>query len=175
MGSNQYISKHTKAINDIKQGVKDWVKTIRQGLTGLVDYLLPGVGRKIESDLAKINPDLKWKTQQDALSWINGKLNQYSNDIEAKNRILAKLQDQLNAVKSDVSTARNYKVQAPHQLRKDLEDQVEKATKDLVNMNTKLNNAYIAQSAAANSPDWSQNLAENFEKLASQIDKESEE
>lgn len=153
---------------------KSWFSTIRQGLTGLVDYLLPGVGRKIESELVKINPDVKWRTQQDALNWVTGKLNQYSNDIEAKNKILSKLQEELDAVKSDVSLAQNHLVDKPSVNRQKIEDEISKVTKDIIATNTKLNNAYTAQAAAANSPDWSQNLAENFEKLANQIDKGEE-
>jgi hypothetical protein len=181
MSSNRFISKDNyqdfkdSAIGNSKIGnlgmsAMSWLSTIRQGLTGLVDYLLPGVGRRIESDLAKINPNIRWKTQQDALNWVNSKLNQYSNDVEAKNKILSKLQEELNAVKTDVSIARNHLVDKPSKLREKLEDKVQKATKDVVTANNKLNNAYTAQAAAANSPDWSQNLAENFEKLANQIE-----
>jgi len=176
MGLDKYsgsvsTTQSTDNLNNAKNYAMSWVNAIRQGVTGLIDYLLPGVGRKIESDLARINPNLKWKTQQDALNWVNSKLNQYSSDVEAKNKILSKLQDELNAVKTDVSLAKNHLVDKASKLRKNLEDKVDKATDAVVKANTRLNNAYTAQAAAANSSDWSQNLAENFEKLANQIDK----
>lgn len=179
-GSNQSADKFSEVTKfyDNKGPIdtaKSWLRTIRQGLTGFIDFILPGVGSRIESEIAKVHPDVKWKSQKDALNWVNGKLNQYTSDIEAKNQILQKLQQELDSLKSNVTTARNYKVQNPAESIEKVKQKVKTTTNDLTKLNNRLNNAYLAQSAAANTPNWSQSLSENFERLAGQIDKDERE